>query len=84
MIVRQHDHARAAPDRQYLRGGRNAVTDRGNQRDIGGLGIDQPGGGKTRAFMLLVGEGGLERPRRALAENRGAAGLQRSEVGSGL
>ena len=38
--------------------------------------------------MLLVGEGGWKRPRRALAENRGATGLQRSKrqraVGGGI
>ena len=79
VIVFQHEHARAAAERQKLRRGRHAIADRGDQRDIGRLGMDQPGGGGSRAFMLRVRKAGLERPGRALAPHRGAAGFQRPE-----
>src|ERR1700712_4733671 len=76
MIVLQHDDSRAASDGKKLRRRRNAVTDRGYQRNVGRLGIDQPRGGHARTFVLLVRERGLERPRHALASYRGAAGFE--------
>jgi hypothetical protein len=76
MIAFQNEDASVAADGQNLRRRRNAVTDRGDQRDVGGIGIDQAGSRCPRALVLLVCESGIERPGRALAPDRGAAGLQ--------
>ena len=77
MIVFQNEDARAARDNQYLGGSGNAVADRGDQRNVGGFGIDQAGGGSARTLVLAAGEAGVERPRSALAQDRGVAGFQR-------
>jgi hypothetical protein len=77
VIVFQHEHARAAAEWQKLRRGGHAIADRRDQRDIGWLGVDQPGGSAPRTFMLRVGKTSLERPGRALAPHRGTAGFQR-------
>src|SRR5947207_12118513 len=75
MIVFQNDDARTMVDRQKFCRRRNAITDRGNQRNAGGVGIDQSGGSSPCAFVLVVGEGSLEHPGRAFTSNRGAASL---------
>jgi hypothetical protein len=75
MIVFQNDDASAAFDRQQLRRGRDTVADRGYQRDVGGIGIDQAGSRRPRAVVLAVCEGGVEGPGRGFATNRGAAGF---------
>src|SRR6202011_833058 len=79
MIVFQNDDSSAALDRQNLGRGRNAVTDRGDQRDVGGIGMDQPSSRRPRAFVLVVCEGGVERPGGALALNRSGSGFLGSE-----
>jgi hypothetical protein len=88
VIVFQHEDARAAAGHQKLRRCRDAVADRGDQRDVGRLGMDQPGGSAPCTFMLLVGEGGFERPGPALAPDRGTAGFQcpdrQRAVGGGI
>ena len=48
-------------------------------RHIGSIGVDQSRRRRPRAFVLLVGERGIERPRRALARDRGTAGFQRAQ-----
>ena len=72
------DHRQcAARDLENFGRGRDAVADRGSARcrqHRHGL----PCRGRPRAFMLLVGERGVERPRRALAPDR-TAGFQRSQ-----
>jgi hypothetical protein len=62
MIVLQNDHARAALDRQDFCGACNAVADRGYQRDIIGVGLDQARCRRPCAFVLLVDERSIERP----------------------
>jgi hypothetical protein len=88
VIVFQNEDARAAAGCQQLRRGRYAIADRRDQRDIRRLGMDQPGGGGSRAFMLRVGKAGLDRPGRALASHRGTAGFKGTEwqraVGGGI
>jgi hypothetical protein len=79
MIVLKRDDAGAAGDRQDLRRRRHAVTDRGYQRDIGGIGIDQPSRGSPRALVLLVCEAGVQCPGSCFAPNRGAAGFLSSQ-----
>ena len=65
----------AASDGQELRRRRHAIADRGDQRDIGCIGIDQPCGRRPRAFVLRVGEGGIDCPGLTFAPNRGATGF---------
>ena len=77
MIVFQHEDARAAGDGQELGGGRDAVADRWDQRDVGSFRIDQAGGGGARTLVLAIGKAGVECPRSALAQDRGATGFQR-------
>ena len=79
MIVFQQDHTAAPRDRYELRGSRDAVADRGDQGDVGGIGIDQAGSGGAGAFVLASRKIGVERPGSALATDRGAAGLQGSQ-----
>ena len=79
MIVLQDDDACAALDLQYLGRGRNAVADRGDQCDVGGIGLDQPRSGRPRPFVLMMCERSVECPGRALAPDRGAASFQRSQ-----
>ena len=75
VIVFQHDDARAARDRHQLCGRRHAVADRGDQRDVGGIGVDEARGGDARALVLAAGKAGIERPGSALAADGGAARL---------
>ena len=75
MIVFQHDDAAAARNRQKFGRRRHAVTDRGDQRDVGGIGVDQPGGGDACAVVLAAGKTGVERPGLTLAAHGGAGGL---------
>ena len=56
VVVLQHQHARAARDRQHLAGDRDAVSDRRHERDVGCIRADQGGGRGTRALVLLVRE----------------------------
>ena len=79
MIVLQNDDACAAPDCQDFCGAGNTVADRGYQRDVIGIGPDQPCRRRSRAFVLLLRERGVDCPGRALAPDRGAAGFQRSQ-----
>jgi hypothetical protein len=79
MIVFQNDHAGAAGDRYEFGRRRHAITDRGYQGDVGGIGIDQPRRGGPRALVLPVGEAGVECPGGTLAPNRSAAGFQSFE-----
>jgi hypothetical protein len=75
MIILQNDDASAAVDGQDLRRRRHAVADRGDQRDVGGIGMDQAGRRCPCAFVLAIGEASVERPGFAFAPNRGAAGV---------
>src|SRR6266700_1429116 len=88
MIVLQYEDTRAARDRQELRRRGNAVADRGNQGDIARVGMDQAGRGRPRALVLGGGETIVDCPGRALAPDRGACGLLRSQrqraIGGGV
>src|SRR5260370_17425487 len=79
MIVFQNDDSSAGLEGQDLCRGRNAVADRWYQRDVGGIGIDQPGGGSPRALVLFACERGVECPGCAFASNRSAASFLGSE-----
>ena len=69
MIVLQQQHARAGRHRQRLRRRGDAVAHRGNQRDVAGIGIDQPRRRTTRPLVLTGGEVGIDRPGPALARD---------------
>ena len=88
VVVLQHQHAAAARDGQHLAGGRHAVADRGDQRDVDGLGADQRGCRLARAFILLRLEVRRQFPRLALARDGGAARLlhrdRQRAVGGGV
>jgi hypothetical protein len=60
MIVLQNDDATAAGDRDKLRRGGDAVADRGYQRDVGRIGMDQPRSRGPRALVLGVGERSIQ------------------------
>ena len=62
---------------QQLAGNRDAVANRGDQRDIAGVGADQGGRRRAGALVLLVGEVGREFPRLALARDGRARRLLR-------
>ena len=88
MIVFQNDHAGAATDGQKLGRGGNAIADRGDQGDVGGIGIEQPCRGKPRAFVLFAGEPRSQRPGFSLAPDGDPAGFlgakRQRAVGGGI
>ena len=68
MVVLQHQNARAGGDDRALGGGRNAVGDRGRQRDVVRLRTDQARCGAPCTLVLGVGEGLIDQPGTALAQ----------------
>jgi hypothetical protein len=75
VIVLQQQHAAAGRHRQHLRRRGGAVADRGDQRHVAGLGVDQLRRRAPRPLVLLGGEARVEGPGLSLARNAGAPGI---------